>query len=150
MNPISTDKPLMQPNTTRKIAPHMNPNSKVYVHKLREQDIQRTIIAWLRLKRYFWWRNNTGAMVVAAGKNRRFIKFGTKGAPDIFVIRRVKTFTTDPLHREFSEAQIWGIECKAPNGSQSVDQHAFEEAFREAGGYYLLAKSLDDVIGAMD
>jgi hypothetical protein len=120
-------------------APHV-------IRKEREQDIQRTIIAWLRLKRYFWWRNNVGAANYQGKNQNRYVRFGTKGAPDLFVVRRVITaraaLSGDKL---IPETEIWGIECKRPNGSQSADQRAFEAAFREAGGYYLVAKSLEDV-----
>jgi hypothetical protein len=133
-------------------------NVAAFTTKLKEQDIQRTIIAWLELKRYFYWRNNVGAMVVPAkgNMNRRFIKFGTKGAPDIFVVRKVETVdlgmagdTTTRSPRKFTETQIWGIECKRPSGSQSKDQRAFEARFTEAGGFYLIAKSLEDVSGVL-
>lgn len=30
-----------------------------------------------------FWRQNTGAFAVGEGKNRRFIRFGVKGLPDI-------------------------------------------------------------------
>ena len=37
------------------------------------------------------------------------------------------------------------IEVKAPNGKQSDDQKIFESSIRNAGGVYILARSLEDV-----
>jgi hypothetical protein len=39
-----------------------------------------------------------------------------------------------------------GIEVKAPKGKQSEHQKAFQEMLEVAGGRYVLAYSLDDVI----
>jgi hypothetical protein len=42
--------------------------------------------------------------------------------------------------------QYVGIEVKAPKGKQSEHQKEFQEALEAAGGRYVLAYSLDDVI----
>jgi hypothetical protein len=92
-----------------------------------EQDIKRTVIAWLDLHRVMWWPNNTGAWKVGL----RYIKFGKPGAPDIFALRNGNCF---------------GIELKGPKGKQSQLQHDFQLDFTEAGGQYILARSLEDVM----
>ena len=54
-----------------------------------------------------------------------------KGAPDrIFVYKGVVVF----------------LEIKKPSGVQSEHQKEFERACVQAGGFYVLAKSVDDVV----
>lgn len=92
-----------------------------------EAPIQKAIIDYLTLKRYFFWRNNTGAMKT----ERSFVRFGTPGAPDIFLIKN---------------GFLWGIEVKAPKGRLSEHQTSFRDRMQEAGGTYIVAHSLDEVI----
>lgn len=97
---------------------------------LKERDVQSQILEWLQLKGIFCYRNNVGGMK----KGKSFIKFGVKGAPDIVCILR---------------GQFVGIEVKRPGESQSVDQVAFQNAVVFAGGGYVLATSLKDVMQAV-
>lgn len=96
-----------------------------------EADIQRTILDYLSYKGIFHWRQNSGAMVVP-GPQRRFMKFGVIGAPDIFVVKN---------------GSIYGLEVKAPKGKQNENQLAFQEGFEKAGGIYKVVRSLEDVQG---
>jgi hypothetical protein len=43
---------------------------------------------------------------------------------------------------------IYGIEVKSPTGHMNENQQAFKEGFENAGGIYVLARSLDDVQAA--
>jgi hypothetical protein len=47
---------------------------------VKETEIQAAIMAYLRLKGHFFWRNNSGAFKTARGG---FYRVGTPGAPDI-------------------------------------------------------------------
>lgn len=94
---------------------------------MTESDTQRTILDWLKLHRVLHWRNNVGGAKLGG----YFVKFGVPGLPDIFAIRGGK---------------IYGIEVKAAKGRQSQLQHDFQLDFTEAGGIYLLARSLEDVM----
>ena len=96
-----------------------------------EHDIQSTILDWLVHKRIFHYRQNTGAAKVKGG----FIKFGTKGAPDIVCVIR---------------GQYVGLEIKRREGVQSQVQFNFQVNLEAAGGRYILAYSLDDVIGGLE
>lgn len=102
--------------------------------------IQKQITDYLTYRNFFWWRNNTGAMASPSndGHKRRFIRFGKKGSPDIFVLfLRV----------------LFGIEVKAEKGSQTDSQKQYEIDFKEAGGVYVLAKgknALHSVLEALD
>jgi hypothetical protein len=60
-----------------------------------------------------------------------FVRFGAVGAPDIICV---------------INGQYVGIEVKAPKGKQSEHQKAFQQALEAAGGRYVLAYSLEEVV----
>lgn len=100
--------------------------------KSKEKDVQNAILEWLtwqkpHLKLHFY-RNNTGGFKDARG---HFYRFGALGSPDIVVIK---------------DGRYIGIECKASNGKQSEHQFKFQQDLEDAGGLYILAHTLDDVI----
>lgn len=78
------------------------------------------------------WRNNTG--VGQAGN--RVVRFSVPGAPDILGAFRGRAL---------------GIECKRPGGGrQSPEQLRFQRAFEAAGGLYLLVRSADEALQALE
>lgn len=99
--------------------------------KLTEHQVQAQILDWLKLKRIFHWRNNTGAHSGQHKGKKWFVRYGVPGAPDIFCVVNGRAI---------------GIEVKAQGKLQSVEQASWEAKFREAGGAYLLTWSLDHVI----
>jgi hypothetical protein len=99
---------------------------------VKESDIQRQILDYLALKRVFHYRNNSGAF---KDSHNHFYRFGALGSPDIICV---------------IDGQFVGIEVKAPKGRQSDHQKAFQANLVTAGGKYVLAYSLDDVISHFD
>lgn len=95
-------------------------------YALLEKDIQRTILDWLRIHRIFCWRNNSGGFT----KLGHHYKFGLPGSPDIFAVHK---------------GTCYGIEVKAAEGLQSRQQIVFQKEFEDAGGVYVLARSIEDV-----
>jgi hypothetical protein len=100
---------------------------------VKESEIQRQILDYLTLRRIFHYRQNSGAFVFpeTGTHKRRFFKAGVLGAPDIICVIK---------------GQYVGIEVKAPKGKQSEHQKAFQQTLEAAGGRYVLAYSLEDVI----
>src|SRR3990167_1364915 len=96
--------------------------------KVKEKDVQRTILDYLRITKQFFFRNNTGAFKTERGQ---FVRFGQVGSPDIFVIRK---------------GIIYGIEVKGTGGLQSEFQKEWQINFETNGGKYLLVYSLEDFI----
>jgi hypothetical protein len=95
---------------------------------MKESYVQRQILDYLALKRIFHYRNNSGAFV---DSQKHFYRFGAVGSPDIVCV----------IH-----GQYVGIEVKAPKGGQSDHQKEFQKQLEAAGGRYILAYSLDDVL----
>lgn len=98
---------------------------------MRESAIQAQILQYLSLKGIFHYRNNSGGFKDA---NNHFYRFGALGSPDIICV---------------VEGRFVGIEVKAPGGRQSEHQISFQKRLEAAGGKYILAYSLEDVIGAL-
>lgn len=97
------------------------------VQKISERDVLKSIIEYLNIKKILYIRNQTGALVV----ENRFVKFGSKGSPDIFVFLRGGVCV--------------GIEAKSSTGKQSDDQKIWQQKFEGNGFTYILAKSVEDV-----
>jgi hypothetical protein len=95
---------------------------------MKEGDTQKQILDYLALKHVFHYRNNSGAFKRDDG---HFYRFGAAGSPDIICVIK---------------GQYVGIEVKAPKGKQSEHQKEFQRQLEEAGGKYLLAYSLEDVV----
>lgn len=102
---------------------------------LKEADIQRQILHWLKLKGIFHFRSNTGAFAGEYKGKKRFVRFGKKGTPDIFAVLGGK---------------IFGIEVKRPKGELSEDQVRFGNELLAAGGEYIVASCLEDVLEWME
>jgi hypothetical protein len=99
---------------------------------MKESDVQRQILDWLALKRIFHYRNNSGAFV---DSQKHFYRFGAVGSPDIVCVIK---------------GQYVGIEVKALRGKQSEHQKGFQKQLEVAGGRYVLAYCLEDVISVFD
>lgn len=95
-----------------------------------EKETQRSIQMWLSAKRYFYWRQNSGAFKTERGG---FYYMGSPGAPDIFVVLP-------------PEGKLVGIEVKDLKGKLNENQVVFKANLEKTGGVYLVARSLDDVI----
>jgi hypothetical protein len=91
---------------------------------VKESDIQRQILDYLAIKGVFAYRNNSGAL-------RRFFRAGVLGGPDVVC---------------GIDGRYIGIEVKAPKGKQSDHQKEFQKNLEAAGGKYVLAYSLDDIM----
>lgn len=117
--------------------------------EMKEQQIVKAILDYLKLKKIFHWRNNTGALKTEAGG---FMRFGATGSPDIFVV--LPTLTVQQRlnadgtfgEEDHTFGQIIGLEVKNEKGKQSDNQLAWQKDFVAAGGEYHLVRSLDDVI----
>jgi hypothetical protein len=106
----------------------------VKAYEVKEKDVLKAVLAYLRIHRIYCWRNNSGASVREYKGKRHYIRFGTLGSPDIFA-----------LHK----GVIYGIECKGSEGFQSQHQVEFEREFTKAGGRYILARSIEAVALAL-
>lgn len=98
---------------------------------MKEADVQRQILDYLKAEHRFAMRVNTGAFVLEAnGKQRLFRSHSLgPGAADILVP---------------ASGSLW-IECKNEKGKQTIAQKGFEQMVEELGHLYVLARSIDDL-----
>ena|SRR3990167_8183091 len=95
----------------------------------KESDIQYTILEYLRMKKVFCYKsNNVGIFNKKTGS---YIPSTVKGLPDIICV---------------IDGKYIGIEVKSKIGKQSEDQKNFQKNLIKAGGMYILAKSVEDIM----
>lgn len=99
---------------------------------IKESETLKTILQYLRYKKGFFWRNNTGGIVAQTKERERFFRFGLKGSADIIGLK--------------PGGQLVAIEVKALGKKQSPSQIEFQKSIESNGGLYVLAYSVDDVI----
>lgn len=104
--------------------------------KQTEAQLVRLCLDWLRAEKILAWRNNTGAMKGSYKGKPWFVRFGRPGLPDIIAVTTVDWFYN---------GVFVGIECKTDTGKQSPEQCEFQKELEEAGGTYLLVRSLEDL-----
>lgn len=90
------------------------------------------LLAIGRIPGAIFWRNNSGALPDRTG---RIVRYGLVGSPDIIGCYR---------------GRFVGIEVKAATGKQRDAQINFQRAFEKSGGLYVLARSADDAMAALE
>lgn len=84
---------------------------------------------------YCWRQNVGGAKVIGRGGKPRVMRFGFAGIADIIGCYK---------------GRFLAIECKIKKNKQSDQQIAFQENLEAAGGIYILAYTLGDVIRGLE
>ena len=113
--------------------------------KITESMIIKVVGDYLQIQRnqgkLMYIRNNSGAMPIVDGKNkRRYIRFGDKGSPDFLV------FFRGWIPYWGYELKTVAIEAKSDIGKQSLDQIKWQADFEKLDGEYYIVRSLDDLI----
>lgn len=96
--------------------------------------MNRILLALGRHPRCKVWRNNSGALPDETG---RMIRFGLPGSADI-------------LGLLVPSGRFLAIEVKTPIGKQSDQQKRFQLMVERSGGLYVLARSVDDAVKAVE
>ena len=98
----------------------------------REQDIQRSILDYLRIKKFVVFKHNSTQFGVRDGKGFAFSS-ADKGVSDIIACSKSGRFVA--------------IEVKKPGGKATPEQVEFISRVKLNGGIGIFAYSLDDVMG---
>jgi len=115
--------------------------------EMKEADVIRVTKDYLQIqrnqKKLMYIRNNSGAMPVVDGKNkRRYIRFGDKGSPDFLVW--LPGVINNPGFPAILRAIA--LEAKSDTGKQSKDQIEWQKAFEAIGGEYYIVRCLEGLI----
>lgn len=99
-----------------------------------EADVLKAVLATLEMHPKVAWvaRMNSGAFQIEG----RFIKAGFKGCSDILGMLK--------------GGRMLAVECKSSKGKESTDQAAFGARVAQDGGMYFVARSVDDVMRALN
>jgi len=97
--------------------------------KTPESAVLRACLDYLRLRGHFVFRVNGGAFETARGGYVRCTDIS--GVADIIGVTK--------------NGKALAVECKSKTGKQAATQKAFETAWTERGGVYVLARSIDDL-----
>ena len=102
---------------------------------MKESEIQSQIIRYLDAKGYIYWRNYVGPII--RGRGKFMSKNPMAGLPDIIAF--LKTH-----HR------MVGIEVKTETGKLSEKQVMWLAKLKEAGCLCIVARSVKDVMDALE
>jgi hypothetical protein len=100
---------------------------------VKETDIQREIILYLRMKKCFVVRLNNLGVFDPKRQAFRASPNTTPGVSDLLLV--------DDGHAVF-------IEVKSAKGIQSENQKIFQQNAEKSGARYILARSVNDIIAA--
>lgn len=95
---------------------------------MKESDIQKAVIEYLKIKHIFHYRQNSGAFMTKSGGFMRATS--VNGLPDIVAIK---------------DGIYVGLEVKTEKGKQSEAQKHIQNEVTKAGGLYFVVRSVDDV-----
>jgi hypothetical protein len=103
--------------------------------KIRETDLKRAVLNYLQLQypTGLFWVGNAGMRFAEHKGKRRAIKLGPTGSPDVAGIL--------PPHGRYI-----GVETKIKPNTQTAAQLAWQNAVEQAGGIYILAYCIEDVM----
>ncbi len=104
---------------------------QLFKTKVSEAEILKSILVFLKLKRIFHWRQNSGSYA----NDNRWISFGFKGCSDIIAI-----FPSGD-----KRGTMLTLEVKRPGGSLSDSQIEFILNVRKHGGCASVVESVEDV-----
>jgi Arm DNA-binding domain len=97
----------------------------------KESDIQAAICEYLSLKGYLFSRTNNAPIYdKTRGVHRAHPKYARRGWPDICLINK---------------GRFYGIEVKTDSGKLSKEQMQLGYDIAKNGGYYLVARSIEDL-----
>ena len=115
---------------------------------VRETDLVKQLLQWLKLRGIDAWRQNAGAMAGEYKGKRRFLRFaGVEGISDIIGLVSVNVMPL-PFGTQagpMTIARFLAIEAKMPGNKPTEKQIAFLEMVRRAGGIGLVVYSLADL-----
>ena len=95
---------------------------------MKEQALVNQVLAYLKIKGHFVWKQNVGGMY---DQRKRFVRFGFKGISDVIGVA--------------SDGRMIAVECKVGKNKPTQFQEDFLEEIRARGGYAILCYKLEDL-----
>lgn len=103
---------------------------------IKEADVLRSVLAYLRLAKIFSWRVNSGGIRASHNGKRRFVRFSSiNGISDVLAI--------------LPGGRLLAIECKRPGERPTDTQKAFLTEVSMAGGLALVVSDVGQLRDAL-
>lgn len=99
--------------------------------KIRENDIIRACIYYLKLKGYEPLRNNSGMILFREGNHIRAVRMGIKGSPDIVACS--------------PDGRFIAVECKANGNRLTAAQERYLANLKRKNAIVIVARSVEDL-----
>ncbi len=103
---------------------------------MRETQLVRAAVSFLRMRGIPAWRNNTGAAKASYAGKMRYIRYSVPGASDVFAV-------LPPTGR------FLAAEAKVGNNKTTPEQDAFLDNVKRAGGLAVVFHTLDELADAI-
>lgn len=107
--------------------------------------VLKSIMEHLAARRIFAVRMNSGTQIGSYKGKKWAIHMNAPGTADILAFKHLRSHGVD----DFPAIIPFWIEVKAAKGKQSESQKAFQAMVEAKGHRYILARSIDDVEGAL-
>lgn len=117
------------------------------IFHLSEHQIQDQCIGYLRSKKWYVTRMNSGKYSVGEGRNRRFIMGHEAGTPDLMAFKEVMDHSVPNGIRRI---ELLFVEVKVLGNKPTPLQTAKMEELTEHGARCIIAHSLDELIELID
>ena len=124
----------------------MKTQQHLNIHQLKkalgtalEKDVQRSVIEYLKRKKYKWGRINVQGTYDEKNKCRRKNPYLFEGLPDFLVVKKIESMF-NVRYRGYA------VECKREKGGkQSAKQKEFQRYWEGMGQVYILARGVKDL-----
>lgn len=104
----------------------------------KEADVLSAVLTALAYHPRVAWaqrmQSGAGKLVRKSGASQ-WLRFGFVGCPDVL--------------GQLRDGRVLAVECKRPSGATTPAQEAFLEMVRANGGLAVVARSVDDLMGAL-
>lgn len=110
--------------------------------KLSEHEIQNLIIEYLRRKKWYVIRLNSGTMTKEYKGKKYFIRGQAAGTPDLMAFKEFETLPTD---QQSSYIELLFIEVKSAIGRPTAIQTAKMKELEEYGAKCIVATCIEDL-----
>lgn len=105
--------------------------------KIKEKDVLKACIDYLKAKGYVYIRNNSGAVVSEYKGKKRLIRYGQKGSADIIVCGK--------------KGEFIAVECKGSEGKLSSEQAEWGSRVNNTGmARYVIVRDIEDLIDGLE
>ena len=116
----------------------------------RESDLQAAVLQAVNLiPGVVMWKSGAGAFRMTYKGKTRFVRMGKKGVSDLVGWKRYPLASLSGLMTIYGWARFIALEVKRPGEKPTLEQQAFLDTVKAAGGIAICARSVSDVAAGL-